>query len=83
MSRMGARALIVALVPLVALLWVEPLRSAGAADDTLDRQFQDTIRPFLTTYCFGCHGTNAPAAQFDMRPYSTLDAVSPTSATGV
>jgi hypothetical protein len=75
MSRMGAWVRIVALLPLFALVSIAPLRSAGAPGDTLDRQFQDTIRPFLTTYCVGCHGTSAPAAQFDMRPYSTIDAV--------
>jgi hypothetical protein len=60
---------------IVALPAVVPLQSADPPDAALDRQFQDTIRPFLTTYCLTCHGTNAPAAQFDMRPYSTLEAV--------
>jgi len=75
MSGVGARVRIAALFLLFALPAVAPLRSAGAPDDALERQFQDTIRPFLTTYCLACHGTNAPAAQFDMRPYSTIDAV--------
>ena len=56
-------------------LAVVPLRSADSTDSALQSEFQKTIRPFLTTHCFGCHGTNAPAAQFDMRPYSTIDAV--------
>jgi len=72
---MGARIRSAALCLIVGLLAVVPLRSADDPGAALDRQFQDTIRPFLTTYCFGCHGTNAPAAQFDMRPYSTVAAV--------
>ena len=75
MSRMGAPARFAAIFLCFGLLAVAPLRSADAPDAALDRQFQDTIRPFLTTYCLGCHGTNAPAAQFDMRPYSTVAAV--------
>src|SRR5512132_1272275 len=73
--RMGARIRSAALCLIVGLLAVVPLRSADDPSAALDRQFQDTIRPFLTTYCFGCHGTSAPAAQFDMRPYSTVAAV--------
>ena len=69
------RARFAALCLIVGLLPVVPLQSADPPDAALDRQFQDTIRPFLTTYCLGCHGTNAPAAQFDMRPYSTMAAV--------
>ena len=62
-ARFAALCLIVGLLPVV------PLESADPPDVALDRQFQDTIRPVLTTYCLGCHGTSAPAAQFDMRPY--------------
>ena len=69
------RARYAALCLIVGLLPVVPLESADPPDAVLDGQFQDTIRPFLTTYCLGCHGTNAPAAQFDMRPYSTMAAV--------
>ena len=39
------------------------------------RRFNQTIRPFLTQYCMGCHGISTPAAQFDMRPYSSIDKV--------
>ena len=73
MSRMGARIRLAALCLIVGLPAVAPLSSADGP--AIERQFQDTIRPFVTTYCLGCHGTNAPAAQFDMRPYSTIEAV--------
>src|SRR5258708_6159920 len=51
---------------------------AGAADagtSDLERRFATTVRPFLTSYCVGCHGGATPAAQFDLRPYPTLAAV--------
>ena len=72
---MSARLRLAALCLIAGLLAVVPLRSADSPDATLDRQFQATIRPFLTMYCLGCHGTSAPAAQFDMRPYSSMEAV--------
>ena len=43
-----------------------------ASDSNLESRFNQTVRPFLNTYCMGCHGTSAPAAQFDMRPYSSM-----------
>ena len=41
----------------------------------LERRFAQTVRPFVTRYCIGCHSGDAPAAQFDMRPYTTVDTV--------
>ena len=64
-----------ALFLMCGFLAVVPLRSADSTDSAVQREFQNTIRPFLTTYCLRCHGTNAPAAQFDMRPYTTIEAV--------
>ena len=57
------------------ILAVFLLPCAGHAQSTLDRQFQHTIRPFVTKYCFGCHSGQTPAAQFDLKAYSTLDQV--------
>src|SRR4030095_4146509 len=56
-------------------LAVVPLRSADSTDGAVQREFEKTIRPFLTTYCLRCHGTNAPAETCDMPPYSTIEAV--------
>src|ERR1700736_2105072 len=56
----------------IALPW------AGAADvahSDLEHRFAQTVRPFLNSYCVGCHGGATPAAQFDLRPYSTVAAV--------
>ena len=50
-------------------------RIASAADSTsaaLGLRFAQTVRPFLATYCFACHGGPNPAAQLDLRQYSTV-----------
>jgi hypothetical protein len=56
----------------IALPW------AGAADavnSDLEHRFTQNVRPFLASYCVGCHGGATPAAQFDLRSYSTMAAV--------
>jgi mono/diheme cytochrome c family protein len=65
------------LIPLiiVATFASFPLRPAEPSDAELNRQFKETVRPFLAQYCQGCHETGAPAALFNLRRYSTLDAV--------
>jgi mono/diheme cytochrome c family protein len=49
--------------------------AADAANSDLDRTLAQTVRPFLASYCVGCHGGAAPAAQFDLGSYSTMAAV--------
>ena len=51
------------------------LSTVRAADTDLERGFTQTVRPFLATYCAACHATATPAAQFDLKPYTNLDAV--------
>jgi hypothetical protein len=48
---------------------------ATAATTTLDREFEQTIKPFVTKYCIGCHSGQTPAAQFDLKAYNTMEAV--------
>src|SRR5690348_12790096 len=49
--------------------------AASAATRTLDRQFQQTVRPFVATYCAGCHSGPMAAAQFDLKAYTGMDMV--------
>ncbi len=60
---------------LVATLAVAAMPAAGAGTSALDKQFQQTVRPFVTKYCVGCHSGQTPAAQFDIKSYTTLDMV--------
>jgi hypothetical protein len=46
-----------------------------AADAGLDRQFTETVRPFVAKYCAGCHGGSNPAGQLDLRGYSSYSEV--------
>jgi hypothetical protein len=49
-----------------------PSRPAASSDADL---FQTNIKPFLTTYCYGCHRGAEPAAGLDLTSYATRDAV--------
>jgi hypothetical protein len=48
---------------------------ALAATPALDRQFEQTVRPFVAKYCIGCHSGQTPAAQFDLKSYTSLETV--------
>src|SRR6266850_1973309 len=37
--------------------------------------FETSIKPFLQTYCYGCHSGERAAAGFDLTPYATQDSV--------
>ena len=59
-----------------ASVWfaLSALPSWGATA-ALDRQFEQTVRPFVTKYCVGCHSGQKPAAQFDLKAYSSMEMV--------
>jgi hypothetical protein len=60
---------------LFALTAILAIPGAQAANSGLEQQFAQTVRPFVTKYCFACHSGDTPAAQFDLKSYSTLDSV--------
>ena len=47
----------------------------GASARALDRDFQQTVRPFVAKYCIACHSGLTPAAQFDLKAYDTIETV--------
>jgi hypothetical protein len=47
----------------------------GATARALDQQFHQTVRPFVEKYCLGCHSGQTPAAQLDLKAYTTFDLV--------
>ena len=57
------------------MLALAALPAANAAAPKLDRQFDQTVRPFVAKYCIGCHSGQNPAAQFDLKSYTTMDLV--------
>ncbi len=52
-----------------------PVVVVGAELNELERDFQDVVRPFVETYCAGCHGQEKPEASFDLSSYGSLDSV--------
>jgi hypothetical protein len=54
---------------------VPRLGAADVANSDLERKFSQTVRPFLASYCVGCHAGATPAAQLDLQSYSTAAAV--------
>ena len=64
------------LVPLRrAVILLSFAAMAEAAVNPLDRQFDETVKPFVAKYCAGCHSGQTPAAQLDLKAYSNKDAV--------
>src|SRR5216684_5914003 len=59
----------------VGSIAIPAIFASEASNSDLERRFAQTARPFLTSYCVGCHGGVTPAAQFDLRSYSTTAAV--------
>ena len=57
---------------MVALTFVP---AVNAATPGIDQQFQQTVRPFVLKYCVACHSGQTPAAQFDLKSYTTVDLV--------
>src|SRR5438067_10697811 len=37
--------------------------------------FETTVKPFLKTYCYGCHSGDQPAAGFDLKSYDDQQSV--------
>ncbi len=60
---------------LPVILAVAAMPAATAATAALDRQFQQTVKPFVTQYCIGCHSGQTPAAQFGPKAYTSMDMV--------
>jgi hypothetical protein len=49
--------------------------AAEAANPLLEQGFKQTVKPFIDQYCVGCHSGKTPAAQFDLKSFSTLTSV--------
>src|SRR5271165_102127 len=60
-------------LPVILALSLMPF--GEAANAVLERQFAQTVKPFISKYCTACHSGETPAAQFDLRTYSTMDTV--------
>ena len=50
-------------------------KPAPVSDPVLEREFSQTVRPFVDEYCAGCHSGAQPEAQFDLTSFATLSSV--------
>lgn len=60
---------------LAGTLLLGPLFAAEPAKAVLERDFTQTVKPFINQYCSGCHSGKTPAAQLDLKSYATLSSV--------
>jgi hypothetical protein len=74
-SRRQRNVCVVALLVALGSAATPSLRPADTTNTDLERQFAQTVRPFLASYCIVCHGGARPAAQFDLRRYDTMKSV--------
>ncbi|HEX3450119.1 MAG TPA: c-type cytochrome domain-containing protein, partial [Isosphaeraceae bacterium] len=54
---------------------ISPELSRKTAISPLERRFGDTVRPFVDSYCVGCHGKDKPKGDLDLTVYTSADAV--------
>lgn len=59
----------------LACVAVPSMNAAPPLNANVEREFVDTVRPFLDAYCTSCHGGEKPAAQLDLQQYSTTTSV--------
>ena len=59
---------------LIGILATPALFGADAPPD-LQRGFTQTVRPYLDKYCVACHSGTAPAAQLDLKSFTTMASV--------
>ena len=59
----------------LGIIVISAFPAANAAHSSLEQQFAQTVQPFVAQYCIGCHSGKTPAAQFDLKAYSTMDTV--------
>jgi len=60
---------------LAALLAVAATPALAGNSPGLQQGFDTTVRPFVAKYCVGCHSGQMPAAQFDLKSYTSADMV--------
>jgi len=60
---------------LAALFVCVAMPALAAETPALDKQFHDTVQPFVGKYCAGCHSGKTPAGGLDFKTFNSLDEV--------
>jgi hypothetical protein len=63
------------LVPALGFWGPQTQPAAGPAPTSLETEFRDTINPFITTYCTGCHAGKQPKGDLDLSVYTSVEKV--------
>lgn len=64
--------MIAGMTPLLALTRQEPPDEVPATPaTTIEGRFAEEVRPFLESYCLGCHGADDPKAGLDLSGYDS------------
>jgi hypothetical protein len=50
-------------------------KPAAVSDPVLEREFSQTVRPFVNEYCADCHSGPRPEAQLDLTSFAKLSSV--------
>ena len=62
--------------PLALACFVAPaMNAAQGIEPGTEREFTETVRPFLTAYCTSCHTGEKASAQLDLHRYASVDSV--------
>jgi hypothetical protein len=64
----------IAVLLMIGVVGVSPVPSQPAKRD-FEKQFNASVRPFLTDYCVSCHSGAKPMAQLDLQRFSSVAAV--------
>ena len=60
---------------LAGAVLLTPGFAADPARPVLERDYTQIVRPFINEYCAGCHSGRTPAAQLDLKAFTTLESV--------
>jgi hypothetical protein len=60
---------------LIAPVLTGAQKPAPASDRALEREFAQTVRPFVQEYCADCHSGPQPEAQLDLTSFAALSSV--------
>ena len=72
---MTFRSLAASAVFLLGALVATARTGAQKPDSALEREFSQTVRPFVDEYCAGCHSGPSPEAQFDLTSFTSVSSV--------
>ena len=59
----------------IVMFAVAAVPALNAAPPALEQRFEQTVRPFILKHCVVCHSGKTPAAQFDLKSYTSVDMV--------